>query len=248
MPLIDISGLLPDLIEIMKILIIIIGAVIADKLVSRKLRSIARILHIEVETMKGIRFFFRFIILAVALVALASVKWFPSEYFVGAGAIIGTIIGLASATAISNFMSGASVLISRVIRIGDYVRIGDIEGVVTDISVNYTKIRTVDGSTVYVSNREISSKSILNYRVEKDGEELYVYPIVFSLDRSIPIDMVRTVIREMEKDIGAGLELYVDNITRLEIRYVVCIKVDDADKILRLKPMVLERIAEKFGG
>ncbi|MEX0568562.1 MAG: hypothetical protein Q6363_005290, partial [Candidatus Njordarchaeota archaeon] len=104
----DILMFLPaDIVEVIKIFVIIVGAILADWFVSRYLRSIAKILRISIETLKGLRFFFRFIIIAVALVALASVKWFPSEYFVGAGAIMGTVIGFASASAISNFLSGA---------------------------------------------------------------------------------------------------------------------------------------------
>ncbi len=240
-----------EYLEIAKIFAIIFFAVIADRLISRRLKTIAKILHVRVETVKGLQFFFRFIIIAVALVLLAGVRWFPSEYFVGAGAILGTIIGFASASAISNFLSGASVLVSRVIRIGDYVKIDDIEGVVVDMSINYTKIRRVDGSFVFLSNKDISSKKIQNYRIEKDEEEYYVYPIKFALDRSISLERVMKAvdrIREEIKDRIRNLRMIVESVSRLEIQYILSLEVDRAEDIIELKPIILTEIAAEFGG
>lgn len=239
------------IVEILKIVLIIFGAVIADIALSKYLKSLASILHVRVETIKGIRFFFRFIIIAVMLILLASVKWFPSEYFVGAGAIIGTVIGFASANAISNFLSGASVLISRVIRIGDYVRIDDIEGIVVDMSVSYTKIQLDDGSFVYISNKDISAKKIMNYRVEKNDETYFIYPIEFTLERAIGVDEVRKTVQniyEELKDKIDEIELRIDKFSRLEVRYVLSIRVKKAEDIIHLKPKILGEIAKEFRG
>jgi len=237
----------PEIVDALKIVGTIAGAVLADLLVSRYLRSIARVLHVSVETLKGLRFFFRFIILAVALMVLASVSWFPTEYFFGAGALIGTIMGLASASIVSNFLAGAYVLVSRVVRIGDYIRVGDEEGVVIDMSVNYTKILKSDGTVAYISNRDISTKRIVNFRVEENGREYYVYPVGFSLDASVPTSRVKEFVRNLEEELKGmvlSLSLRVESVGRLEVKYSVVVRVDDAEKILTVKPKILMMVAD----
>lgn len=248
--MLDVATLMPpDIWEILKIAAIIIIAIIADRLVTRYLRKIADVLNIRVETLKGLRFFFRFIILAFVLISLASVKWFPTEYFVGAGAIVATVIGFASATTISNFLSGAYVLISRVVKIGDYVKIGDTEGIVTDMSINYTTIMTEDGTKVMISNKDIMGKTIYNYRTKMNGKELFIYPISFStgIDKSVKsiIEAINTIKNSLPNEVEIA-DVRVIEVTRLEIKYQILLRVADPYLIPKTKNIVLKELASRI--
>ncbi|MEX0568741.1 MAG: mechanosensitive ion channel domain-containing protein, partial [Candidatus Njordarchaeota archaeon] len=138
-----------------------------------------------------------------------------------------------------------------VIKIGDFVRIDNYEGVIVDMSVNYTKIKTIDGSIIYISNRDISNKNIVNYRFEQDDKEYYVYPIKFTLDRSIEVERVYETfgkIREKYEKELISIDLKISNVSRLEIEYTLIVTIDDADKLLILKPKIIEDIARSFVG
>ena len=76
--------------------------------------------------------------------AISSVGGFPPDFFISLSAIAGAAIGFAATRAVGNFIAGIYLLITRPFKIKDYVRIGDIEGIVEEMSVNYTKILAAD--------------------------------------------------------------------------------------------------------
>jgi len=56
-----------------------------------------------------------------------------------AGGIIGIVVGFASQTVVSNMLSGIFLFIDRPLKIGDPIRVGDVEGRVIDISIFSTR-------------------------------------------------------------------------------------------------------------
>lgn len=81
--------------------------------------------------------------------------------------IIGAAIGLAIGQAVRNFVSGLYVIVSRPFHVEDYVRIGSIEGIVKEISMNYTRLRQPDGSDILVPNNAVLDSDVTNFMYEK---------------------------------------------------------------------------------
>ena len=81
-------------------------------------------------------------------------------------AVFGTALGLAFSQAVGNIVSGLYVLVARPFRVGDYVRVGTIEGVVREITLNYTRILRPDLTRQIIPNGKIVTSEITNYRVE----------------------------------------------------------------------------------
>ena len=73
---------------------------------------------------------------------------------------VGIGFGLQAIT--QNFFSGLILLAERPVKIGDLVRIGDLEGDVRRISVRATEIQAGDKSTLIVPNSELITKTIRN--------------------------------------------------------------------------------------
>jgi hypothetical protein len=81
--------------------------------------------------------------------------------------IIGAAIGLAIGQAVRNFISGLYVIFSRPFHIEDYVQVGEVEGVVKEISLNYTKLLQPDGSDILVPNNAVLDSTVTNFMFEK---------------------------------------------------------------------------------
>ena len=79
------------------------------------------------------------------------------------GGILGIIIGFAAQTTISNFLAGIFLFIDRPFKVGDPVSIGSVSGVVTEISILSTKVRTWDGYVVRMPNQDVFTATISNY-------------------------------------------------------------------------------------
>jgi len=77
----------------------------------------------------------------------------------GAGIAIGTAWG----GLLSNFASGAFLVILRPYRVGDYVSAGDITGTVRAIGLFVTTIDTPDGVQTHVGNGKVLSGTIQNF-------------------------------------------------------------------------------------
>jgi small-conductance mechanosensitive channel len=77
-------------------------------------------------------------------------------------AVIGLIIGFASQRVIGNAVAGILIALSQPLRIGDEVEVEGVNGVVEEIGLTYTWIRTRDNDRLVVPNQNIVSNSIRN--------------------------------------------------------------------------------------
>lgn len=78
-------------------------------------------------------------------------------------AVISIVIGLALQDTLGNVFSGLALQTERSFNVGDWVRFGDREGVVTDISWRATQLRTRSNDLVIIPNSLISKDVVVNY-------------------------------------------------------------------------------------
>jgi small-conductance mechanosensitive channel len=117
------------------------------------------------EASSGIKLLIRILFLAVAATLILSATTVISgTALVTGGALFGTAIGLAFSKALSNIVSGFYVLGARPFRVGDYIKIGDIEGIVMEITLNYTRLLQPDFTREYVPNSKVIDSQLTNYR------------------------------------------------------------------------------------
>lgn len=102
-------------------------------------------------------------------VAIALVTLNPSIGKIATGVGIGGVaVAFVSKDSLSSIFSGMILLLDKPFVIGDWVNIGDIDGVVEDISFRSTRIRTFSQSLVVMPNNTISNANIVNWsRMEK---------------------------------------------------------------------------------
>lgn len=85
----------------------------------------------------------------------------PGNLLLGAGAA-GLLVGLAARHTLGAIVAGFVLLISRPFEVNDWVVIDDEEGVVTDISIFNTEIRTFDNEIVIIPNDEVTKNNTIN--------------------------------------------------------------------------------------
>src|SRR5438067_8688039 len=77
-------------------------------------------------------------------------------------AVLGVIIGFASQRTLGNFVAGLLIAIAQPVRLGDRVTYGGEEGIVEEIGLTYTFIRTQDRARLVVPNEKLASDTIRN--------------------------------------------------------------------------------------
>jgi small-conductance mechanosensitive channel len=77
-------------------------------------------------------------------------------------AVLGLVIGFASQRTIGNIVAGILIAFTQPLRLGDDVEVDGTRGVVEEIGLTYTWIRTRDNDRLVVPNEKLASDTILN--------------------------------------------------------------------------------------
>jgi small-conductance mechanosensitive channel len=102
-------------------------------------------------------------------------------------------IGFGLQSIVSNFVSGLILLAERGIRVGDWIVVGDEQGIVRRINVRATEIETFDRATVIMPNSNLVTGVVKN-RVHSDRVGRIVIPLPVARDADP--DTVAQVLRE----------------------------------------------------
>ena len=111
------------------------------------------------------------------------------------GAVIGLVVGFAAQRTLGNFIAGLLIAFTQPLRIGDQVEIGGGEGVVEEIGLTYTFIRTRDDVRLVVPNEKLASDTITNASIvsrEKVAQVTLQVPL--DKDLSAAVDALRGLV------------------------------------------------------
>ena len=100
-------------------------------------------------------------------------------------AVLGLIIGFASQRTLGNFVAGLLIAFAQPLRLGDRVTVDGVTGIVEEIDLTYTFIRTPDGARLVIPNEKLASDTILNFTIrspEKVAEVTLQVPLTQDLD------------------------------------------------------------------
>jgi len=156
------------LILVIEGLIIVVAMLVADRLVRRAISRYAQRLKLAPHVENIFNLIARIVIVAAGMVALLSFLGLPTDWFLGVSALTGAAIGFASTQTVGNFLAGLYIMISRPFMVMDYVKIGNIEGEVREITINYTKIYTPTYNITEIPNRKVLDSIIINYSGKKN--------------------------------------------------------------------------------
>ncbi|BCG62801.1 MAG: MscS family membrane protein [Methyloprofundus sp.] len=115
------------------------------------------------------------------LVVLLALTFILSHYGINITAIVSTlgIGGLAFAMAakdsLSNFFGGLNIMIDRIFKMGDWIKVDSVEGTVVEIGLRSTTIRTFDNALITMPNSLVSTASVLNWNRRSVGRRIKMY-------------------------------------------------------------------------
>jgi MscS family membrane protein len=134
----------------------------------RQKTSVASIMPLARRTLKVLA-----IVIAV-LATLSSWGYDTTALLAGLG-VGGLAVALAAQKTIENLFGGIAVTSDKPVLVGDFCKYGDKVGVVEDIGLRSTRIRTLDRTVVTVPNAEFSSLQIENFGRR---DKMWFHPIL----------------------------------------------------------------------
>src|SRR3954447_2860403 len=185
--------------------LIAFGVIVAAMLVAKIVDSRISRRNLTPEMMTRYRVLRRTLMAAIVFIGILSALLVIPEVRTVAGgvlassAVIGLVIGFASQRTIGNVVAGVLIAVSQPLRLGDEVEVEGTQGVVEEIGLTYTWIRTRDNDRLVVPNEKLASETIRNSTIrsaetfaeasvevasanlqavvqalESDGDEVYV--------------------------------------------------------------------------
>ena len=136
----------------------------------------------------------------VIIILIAAISWLDnlgfnvSAMLAGLG-VGGIAIGLAAQKSIENLLGGITLYAAQPIRIGDFCRVGSTLGVVEEIGLRSTAIRTLERTLVTIPNASMASMDIEN--LTKRDKILYRKSVRLRNDTTP--DQVRAVLAGVRK-------------------------------------------------
>lgn len=116
-----------------------------------------------------------------------------SDVFKGVSVFIGLIVSLGSSGVMNQVMSGMMVTYSRAVRVGDFVRIGEVEGTVTHLGTLSTKVRNARNEEITIPNAVVASSAAVNFSRHADTDGVFT-PTSVTINYDTPWRQVQALL------------------------------------------------------
>jgi small-conductance mechanosensitive channel len=186
---------------------IVVVAIILERIIAHYFKRISKRKEWPPQATNGLVLIFRILIILGAIATLMRLGGLPPDWLVAYSALGGAAIGFASTRILGNFMAGIFLFVTRPFRVNDYVRVDNVEGIVVELTFNYTKILTRSNTLAFISNLKILDQNIVNYRYLSKEFPLYCYTVELAFDHSLRTD-------QLEKTFDGVIERYAKNLPR----------------------------------
>jgi small-conductance mechanosensitive channel len=153
------------------VVIAVAVAVVVDRALSRRGRTLARAVvrgDISPEADTRLRFVRRLLYAAIIMLGVAvALSQFTgvnrlAASLLASGAIAAAVVGFAARQTLANFVAGIMLAITQPLRVGDWVSFDDNYGVVEDVRLNYTVLRTPGDQRIVIPNERLATGILRN--------------------------------------------------------------------------------------
>ncbi|SFT46495.1 mechanosensitive ion channel family protein [Halomonas saccharevitans] len=136
------------------------------------------------------------LLLAFVVLAAISQVGIQTTSLIAVIGAAGLAVGLALQGSLANFAAGVLVIIFRPYKIGDYVEAGGVAGVIEDVQIFTTELKTGDNRKIIVPNGQMMSGAITNVSAHDTRRVDLAVGVGYEAD----IDTVRRVLQGVVAD------------------------------------------------
>src|ERR687886_1800665 len=192
--------------------LIVVGVVMLCTLVLARLidRRMAK-RELSPETMTRYRVVRRSVTTAIVFVGLLSALLVIPQIRAVAGgllassAVVGIVVGFASQRTLGNFVAGLLIAFTQPVRLGDTVTVEDTEGVVEEIGLIYTFVRTENDDRLVIPNEKLASDTIRNSTIRSREK-------VAEISVQVPLGRDVGAVVDRLRNLQEGADAYVSDL------------------------------------
>ncbi|WP_328983874.1 mechanosensitive ion channel domain-containing protein [Thiorhodovibrio winogradskyi] len=129
------------------------------------------------------------------IVSLLAYFKYPIAGLLGALGVGSVAVGFALQNILGDVFSSMAIILDKPFRVGDFVKAGDTLGVIELIGVKTTRVRSLSGEQVVLSNSDLLNSRIHNFRHFKERRVSFRIGVVYQTPRAL-IERIPEMIRE----------------------------------------------------
>lgn len=235
------------------LLIIIILFKLTDIFI-RKLQSRIQATNENAESLKRIFSILdkiiKFLIVFIIVASFLQSHGYSLTSLIAGFGITGLAVGFAAQSTIAAMFGTLGILSDKVFKIGDYIRINNMEGTVESISLRSTKIRSLENFLVTIPNDVVANNIVENItRAHKRRIDITVGITYDTSDEKIERALeILKYVAEVHPDVYSD---YIANVSELDsssinLRLIAYAKTRIYSEFVRIKGEVLQDIIKQF--
>lgn len=174
------------------IAIFYVGKIVVSMLV-RGMRKVMQKQEVDKTLETFVSNLLRMVLMVVVAIAAISQLGIETTSFIAIFGAAGLAVGLALQGSLSNFAAGVLIVLFRPYRVGDFIEGAGIAGVVEQVQILTTVLRTGDNKRIIVPNGQIMDSIITNYSANETRRVDMVVGVSYDDD----LDKVRGVLKEL---------------------------------------------------
>ncbi|MEN6377978.1 MAG: mechanosensitive ion channel family protein [Methanofastidiosum sp.] len=161
-------------------------------------------------------------IIILAIILILPILNINTSGLLVAGGVTGIVLGFASQSIVSNFMSGLFIMAERPIKIGSQVEIDNVKGFVEDVGLMSTILRNYDGLYIRIPNEKVFTTNIINISTNIARRLEYTIGIRYSDDADKAIKIIADLIEDHPFVLkNPKPDIYVDELGENSVNVVV---------------------------
>lgn len=162
--ILDIAGTKLSIASIFFLLGLLLLAFWVSKLISELVRrSLLTKLRINRGLQEAITVFIKYLLVTLSCTIILQTAGINLSSLAVIAGVIGIGIGFGLQNLSSNFISGIVLLFEQTLKVGDYIEIGELKGIIEKISIRSTILRTEDALFVIVPNQKLIENNTVNW-------------------------------------------------------------------------------------
>jgi small conductance mechanosensitive channel len=177
---------------VIAILVLVIGKWIAG-LIRRGLRKAMERNKVDPVLVGFLSSIVYYLLMIAVLISAVSQLGVQTTSFIAVLGAAGLAVGLALQGSLSNFASGVLIILFRPFKIGDFVEVGGVMGVVDEIGILMTEMHSVDNKGITIPNSQIMNAHIVNFNA-RDTRRL---DLTFGISYGDDIDKAKAILVDL---------------------------------------------------
>lgn len=153
-------------------------------------------------TVKTLNVFIQIILWSVGLLLVLSNLGVNITSLIAGLGIGGIAIAFALQNILTDVFSSFAILIDKPFQVGDFIKIGTDMGTVEKVGIKTSRLRTLNGQLLVVSNQELTSTRVENFQQMKKRRGLFTLGVIYETEEEklkiIP-DIIKDIILSQDK-------------------------------------------------